>query len=583
MVVKAVRSCFLWEATCANRNLLRACEGKRDCFAVIGAVFRAAFVQEVGVIKYLLLASVAAFCCIIGNKFSRRLGVPTLLIFILLGLMFGAEGLIPVSFDELAPAEKICTAGLVLIIFYGGFGTGWSEAGPVAVKAGLLSSLGTVLTALLTGGFCHLVWGFSLPESLLIGAVLGSTDAASVFSILRSKKLNLRYGTASILEVESGSNDPFASILTVVVLAFLKHGGENVGGIVETAAVQVAGGLASGAVLGLGTAWLMRRVRLDGSETTLMLAVAAMSYALPESFGGNGYLSCYITGILLGNSRIPHKRELVHDLDGISGLTQMIIFFILGLLSFPSQLPRVLTMALPIALFMTFAARPIAVFVLLTPLRCPLRQQALIAWAGLRGAASIVFAIMVLVSGVHLESDLFHIVFAVVLFSIAFQGTLLPFMARRLGMISENEDVMRTFSDYAEDSDVQFVRVSIRPGHAWENLPLRELELPPGLVIAAVQHAGKGLVPDGDTVLRAGDTVIVLGASEAEDAEISGVRLLERELAPGNPWAGKRIADLRLPPAEHILLIRRGGHSLIPNADSVLLAGDVLVLNSGEN
>ena len=289
----------------------------------------------------LLLAAIVIFACVLGNRVSQRFGIPTLLAFILLGMLFGTDGLLRIDFDNYQIAEDVCSAALIGIMFYGGFGTNWQEARPIAVRASLLSSLGVVLTSLLTGLFCRYVLHFSMLEGMLIGAILGSTDAASVFSILRSKRLNLKGGTASLLEVESGSNDPFAYMMTVILLSAMQGEGLSLESILWTAGTQLILGLLFGVLIGkLGTL-LMRRFPFGsgGLDAACLLALALLSYAVPTMLGGNGYLSAYLAGLLLGNADLPGQRRLVHFFDATTGLMQMLIFFLLGLLSFPSRLP----------------------------------------------------------------------------------------------------------------------------------------------------------------------------------------------------------------------------------------------------
>lgn len=526
----------------------------------------------------LLLAAIVIFACVLGNRVSQRFGVPTLLAFILLGMLFGTDGLLRIDFDNYQIAEDVCSAALIGIMFYGGFGTSWQEARPIAVRASLLSSLGVVLTSLLTGLFCRYVLHFSMLEGMLIGAILGSTDAASVFSILRSKRLNLKGGTASLLEVESGSNDPFAYMMTIILLSAMQGEGLSLENILWTAGTQLILGLLFGVVIGkLGTL-LLRRFPFGsgGLDAACLLALALLSYAVPTMLGGNGYLSAYLAGLLLGNADLPGQRGLVHFFDATTGLMQMLIFFLLGLLSFPSRLPQVLPIALPIALFLTFAARPGAVFLLLSPFRCPVRQQLLVSWAGLRGAASIVFAILAVNSPAVVQNDIYHIVFAVVLLSIAFQGTLLPAAARRLDMIGTGEDVMRTFSDYASETEVEFIQLNITPGHPWEGKTLRELALPSGLLCVMILRGEDPLTPRGKTILRVGDSAVLCAASFAGQEE--GITLSEFPLTEGHPWVEKRINNLGLPSHELIVLIRRGAKAFVPNGGTLLKSGDRIVV-----
>ena len=310
----------------------------------------------------------------------------------------------------------------------------------MAVRATILSTLGVLVTAGLTGVFCYFVLHFSYVESFLIGAVIYSTDAESVFSILRVKHLNLRDGTASLLEIESGSNDPMSYLLTIIGISLL--GNSGTGNIPLMIFMQLALGILVGVVVALIGITLLTKTNFipEGLETIFVIAIVIFSFGLAELIGGNSYLSVYLLGILLGNSRIRNKNILIPFFDGVTGLAQILIFFLLGLLAFPHRMPDIMVPALLIALFLTFVARPIAVFGILLPFRCSIQQCLLVSWAGLRGAASIVFAIMVIAGGGDISLDLFHIVFMVALLSVAFQGTLIPKVAEKLNMVDNSAD-----------------------------------------------------------------------------------------------------------------------------------------------
>ncbi len=492
-------------------------------------------------------------------------------------MLFGSDGLFKIPFEDYAVANKICSTALIFIMFYGGAGTRWSAAKPVAVKAILLSSLGTVLTALLVGFFCWFVLKIDFLESFLIGSVICSTDAASVFSILRSKKMNLKYSTASLLELESGSNDPFSYMLTVIVIS-LMQGNQFDGSLVFVIlAKQLIIGTGCGFIIAFASRFLLRTFNfIKGFDNVFLVAVALFAYAFPNVLGGNGYLSAYIAGIVIGNSKIPNKLGVVQFFDGMNGLMQITIFFLLGLLSFPSRLPNVAGTAMLIVLFLTFVARPLAVFVLMTPFRSKLNQQTLVAWVGMRGAASIVFAILAISgAGNYIQIDLFHIVFFIVLFSIFIQGSLLPWLGKKLDMIDDTADVMKTFNDYADEVPVQFIQFRLKAGHPWENKQLSEVTLPPESILTLIQRDGKQILPRGKTQLLADDLMILSGK---KNDEIEGVRLYERELDKDDDWTNKRIMDI--PNCENlIILIKRNGHLVIPKGDTLLKRDDVLVIN----
>lgn len=525
---------------------------------------------------YLLFVAAVIIACVIFNRISSKIGVPMLLAFILLGMCFGSDGLVKISFDNYAFAEQACSIALILIMFYGGFGTKWSHARPVAVKAIVLSSLGTVLTAGLVGLFCWLVLKIAMLESFLIGAVISSTDAASVFSILRSKRLNLKYNTASLLEVESGSNDPFSYMLTVVILSLMNGQGSG-GGVVLMLFEQIVFGVGFGFLIAFLAVQFLKRFRFtaSGFDGIFLVAAAILSYAVPAYFGGNGYLSAYIAGIVLGNSRISNKQALVHFFDGMTGLMQMLLFFLLGLLAEPSQLPAVAPTAFAIALFLTIVARPLAVFGILAPFKSKLNQELLVSWAGMRGAASIVFAIMAVINPAVTDNDIFHIVFFIVLFSILLQGSLIPFASRKLDMTDEESDVMKTFTDYTDEVPVQFLQFTIPAGHPWAERPLSEILLPPDSLLVLVIRNAEKIVPNGGTLLSAGDRLILSGRATER---IDGLRLYEKTIGKGDDWADKTIAQI--PSGDQlVIMIRRGRSVLIPKGKTTVRAGDVLVIN----
>ncbi|MDY3919120.1 MAG: potassium/proton antiporter [Candidatus Limivivens sp.] len=523
----------------------------------------------------LLLCSGIILVCVFASQFSRWFGIPTLLIFMALGMLFGSDGIFKISFSSYQDAERICSVALIFIMFYGGFGTKWDVAKPAAVRAGLLSTVGVVVTAALTGGFCHFVLGFQMAESFLVGAVVSSTDAASVFSILRTQKLSLKDGTASLLELESGSNDPMSYMLTMAGLTLLGQG--EVGGLGVMFFAQMACGIGIGVASALVSVWLLRRIPIlqEGLDAIFIVAMVLLAYALPSLIGGNGYLSVYLMGIILGNSRIDRKKTLVHFFDGITGLAQIVIFFLLGLLSFPHRLPQVAGMAVSITLFLSLAARPAAVFLILLPFRVSIRQCLLVSWAGLRGAASIVFSIMVMASGVALPYDLFHIVFCIALFSVALQGTLLPRVARKLDMVDEKADVSRTFTDYQEEAALTLMRLSVPGGHNWENKRISEIHLPTGSLALMIKRGEETIVPKGNTKILKGDTLILsVPAYQPQENE----KLEEIRITKKHSWCGQAIEELKLP--EHVLiaLIQRGEENIIPRGKTRIEENDTVVL-----
>ena len=376
--------------------------------------------------------------------------------------------------------------------------------------------------------------------------------------------------------MESGSNDPFSYMLTVIVLS-LMTGQAQGSAFAWQVFAQLFFGAAFGVWIALVSQVFLRRFRFasEGFDAIFMVAVALAAYAAPTLLGGNGYLSVYLPGILLGNQPLRSKQALVNFFDGATGLMQMVLFFLLGLLSFPSQLPAVAPTALAVALFLTFLARPIAVTLILGPFRSSLGQILLVSWSGMRGAASIVFSILAVTSPAVTDLDLYHIVFFIVLFSILVQGSLIPLVARKVKMTDGETDVMKTFNDYTDQVPVQFLQCTLTPGHPWAGKAIRDLDLPPACLLVLVTRQGEKLVPNGATVLEPGDQLVLSGRA---GGELEGVCLYEKTIKKRDPWLHRPLSDLDTGEGL-IILIRRAGDVVIPQGSTVLQEGDVLLIS----
>ena len=526
----------------------------------------------------LIFTAFIILACVLLNNASFKMGIPMLLAFMLLGILFGNNGLIPLRFDNYEFAENVSTIALIFIMFYGGFGTRWKSAKPVATASALLASLGVVFTAALTGVFCRSVLHWDWLESLLMGAVVGSTDAASVFSILRSRKLGLKNNTAPLLEVESGSNDPFSYMLTILLITLI-NGGGNAGEFIWMLIKQLAFGAGFGVLIAWLTTKLLRRMSFStsGFDSLFMLAVALFSYAIPSSIGGNGYLSAYLAGIIIGNADFPGKKNLVGFFDGLTGLMQVIIFFMLGLLAHPDQMHKVIVPALAIFMFMLIVARPVTVGLILGPFRkFGFKQQLYIALGGLRGAASIVFAIIAVVACPNLEHDILNVVFCIVLLSIALQGSLLPWAAKKLDMVDKEADVMKTFNDFSEETDLYFSEIVVGKDNPWLNLQIKDIVKPRNMLFCLVIHAdGSSTVPNGDTVLVEDDRIIMCTKAFRSEKTL---KLIEHTVEKDSKHAGKPLRDYDTG-KNQVVLIKRKDDNIIPNGDTVILPGDILFLN----
>lgn len=530
----------------------------------------------------ILLCGLVILVCILLTPLMERLPVPPLLVFLGLGMLFGENGPLHIPFNDYELVSSVCMVCLVFIMFYGGFGTSLRAAKPVIVPAFVLSFAGVCITAAGTALVSHLVLSLSWRESFLVGAVISSTDAASVFNVLRSRKLALKDHTDSLLELESGSNDPMSYILTITAISLLA--GEEVS-VPLLLAKQILFGVVIGLVLGGWSARFLQRRYLSGiqSRTVFLFAVMLLAYAVPGLLGGNGYLSVYLCGIRIGNASLSKKKYLVHFFDVTADVAQMMIFFLLGFLVTPIELPKVFVPALVVMGFLTFVIRPAAVTALLLPFR-PSRGQVLVtSFAGLRGAASIVFAIEAVVSAVTLPFDLYNLVFVIVLLSLLFQGTLLPFVADRAGMTDRAEDVSRTFTDYEEGSDIVFIRLDISREDGFCGKTLGEICLPRELSVSVVVRNGTLLVPSGNTLLLEGDFLVLTARQLQADADVdsglpaSSVQLSETVVEKSSPMAHRTLRELEDERFGRIVLVRRGEAALIPDGNLELLPGDLLV------
>ena len=466
--------------------------------------------------ELMIISGLVLIICITSTKVLYKFGVPMLFIFIVLGMLFGSDGLVGIYFDNFELTKQLCSLALVFIMFYGGFGTKWKLAKPVATPSILMSSLGVIITAGLTGLFCHLVVKTSMLEGLLIGTIVASTDAASVFAVLRAQKLNLKGSLAAFLEVESGSNDPIAYMSTLIILSMMENGGAlSLSIVVPLVIKQILFGLVIGLLLAKVTVFILRHANfeIEGFYAILVTAVAILSYSLSEFLGGNGYLSVYITGIIIGNSKIPKKKSMFHFFDGISWIMQIGLFFILGLLSFPSKIPYVTGTAISISLFMIFIARPLATFLILSPFKFTVKEKLLISWVGLRGAASVVFAIFAVTYGVNIENDIFHIIFFIALFSVVIQGTLIPTLANKLDLVNNEEEgsVLKTFTDYTEEINSELLEFTITEESNLKNKMIMDANIPEEILIVMIKRGNQVLVPKGSVLIKEGDKLVLSG------------------------------------------------------------------------
>lgn len=524
--------------------------------------------------KAILLIGLIILICILMNKFLDRIPIPSLLIFIGLGICFGENGFFRIRFNDYNAVNIICSICLIFIMFYGGFNTNIKSAKSVLVQSVLLSTIGVLATAIIVAIFSHIILGVKWIESFLIGGVISSTDAATTFNILKANKLALKYNSDSMLEVESGSNDPMSYMLTTVFIALMSGDEISIGLMLVK---QITFGVVFGVLIGIAAVWLMNRTILHSQEarTVFLFAIMLLAFAVPSVFGGNGYLSVYLCGIWIGNNKLTQKRYLVHFFNVITDIAQVIIFFLLGLLVTPMELPSVIIPAFCIMIFLTIIARPIVISGILAPFKSNLRQIGLVSWAGLRGAASIVFAISVVLSGVKTQYNLYNLVFCIVLLSVLIQGSFLPKLSEKLLMIDKSRDIEKTFNDYQEESDVQFIKLHLDSNHSWCNSTLSQITLPSELLVVMIVRNNDTIIPSGDTVLKSGD-LLVFAAKEFEGRE--NLLLCEHIVEKNGKFANLYLSQLNLPSNRLVVLIKRGTETIIPTGNILIKPNDVLVI-----
>lgn len=486
----------------------------------------------------LFVVAVLLGASVLISKASERFGVPTMLIFLAVGMLAGSEGVGGIYFDNPRLAQAAGTVALVYILFAGGLETRWAAVRPVWRSGLSLATLGVLITAVSVGVFASLALDFTALEGLLLGSIVASTDAAAVFAILKSKSVRLKGALRPLLELESGSNDPMAVFLTVGTLGLILSASRSPLGLLPAFALQMALGFGVGAGFGWLMKTLLNRVALgyEGLYPVLTLAMVLLAYAGTALLGGNGFLGVYVAGIFLGNANFIHKRSLVQFHDGLAWLMQIGMFLTLGLLVFPSQLVAVVGAGVAVASFLIFVARPVAVFLCLWGRRYSPREKSLVAWVGLRGAVPIVLATFPLVAGLPKSEMIFNVVFFVVLTSGLVQGMTIPWMARRLGLEAPAEDPRRVplRLDVPLEGGTRLEDFILPYGSPWEGKSLVALNLPKDSLIALIGRGDRFLVPDGGTTLEAGDVLWVL----VSETSLPGVRDILTETQTGLPTTG---------------------------------------------
>ena len=476
---------------------------------------------HLGTGNLLFLVSLMLLIAILISRLGVKYGVPGMLLFLVIGMLAGPDGFgIEVGNHELA--EFICHLGMTIILLSGGLETSLKETRPVMKRGILLSTAGLAVTVLATGLFIFYVLGnrvggagATLLGCFLIAAILSSTDSPSVFSILRSKRLYLREDLDQTLELESGSNDPMAYSLTLILIKIITDFSVEPGWMTLLVfVVQIVAGIGVGFGVGFGARWLIRRVHLQSGPlySILILTLALLANGLASLVGGNGLLALYVAAILIGNMKdLPFKRDISKFSESITWLAQLLMFLLLGLLARPSHMPAVLGPALLIGVFLIFVGRPLGVFFSLLPFRkLSLRARMYVAWAGMKGAGPILFAMSALLSNVEGGVDIFNIVFVIALMSLLVQGMTLVPAARKLDLCVEADPEVESFGMEIPE-EMGLLRDHIVSEEDLLRGPtLRDLHLPHGIRVVMVRREEKFIVPHGSLELKPGDRLVIL-------------------------------------------------------------------------
>lgn len=463
---------------------------------------------------FVLLGGALLAAGVLVAGFAARARVPGLLLFLALGMLLGDDGLAVVSFSDPTVAQNAAVLALVVILFEGGISTKPGDIRRAALPGGLLATVGVLVTAAVTAGGVLVLLDTDVVTALLIGAVVASTDAAAVFSVLRRTPLPPRL--TSILEFESGANDPLAIVLTLGVLE-LWAGAADGTALALFVSVQLLGGLVAGAAVGTVGAAALRRVSL-GSDTmysVLALALASLSYGVAATFGASGFLAVYVTGLVIGARVSRHRRSIRTFHEALANTAEIGLFLMLGLLVFPSQLAPVTGPALAVTAVLVFLARPIAVLACLAPTRERWREMVLTSWAGLRGAVPIVLATLPLTAGYPQGGLIFNVVFFVVIVSTALQGSTVGWLTRRLGLHRDASPLAPIAEALpVDEAGIDLIEVAVSAQLPICGQQLSERPLPGGALVTAVMRNHRVIVPDGDTQFDDGDLVLVAVARD---------------------------------------------------------------------
>lgn len=479
---------------------------------------------------FLLIGSLLLVVSIFVSKLSFKFGVPTLLLFLIVGMVFGSDG-VGIEFSNVKYAQAIGIVAMSIILFSGGMDTKFSDIKPVILPGMVLSTLGVVLTAIITGLFIFVLSKsaiisitFSLPVSILIASTAASTDSASVFSILRGQNIGLKNNLRPMLELESGSNDPVAYIMTITMIGAVTSGDGLSWSLVANFIIQLLVGALFGYLFGKLGVFVINKINLHNTSLypILVLCLIFITYPATYFLNGNGYLAVYIAGMVVGNHPLVKKLETTTFLDGLTWLFQIIMFLVLGLLVNPRELITIAPFAILVAIFMIVFSRPLTVLLSLLPFKnVDFKSKMFISWVGLRGAVPILFATYPVISDVPNSHVIFNIVFFITIVSLIVQGTTIPFMAKKLDLDQEMEKVGNDFGIvFPEEIDSKLWDVEITENMLLNGHRLMDMQLPKGILVIMIKREERYIIPNGDAEILVGDKLLLVSAPEHDEPHV---------------------------------------------------------------
>lgn len=476
----------------------------------------------------MLIGSVLLLLSILASKTSGKLGVPSLIIFLIIGMLAGSDGIGGIKFDDPQFAQSLGTIALIFILFSGGLETKWESVKPVLWQGLLLSTAGVLITTFAVGAFISYITDFTLMEGLLIGAIVSCTDAAAVFSILRSKNIGLKGNLRPLLELESGSNDPMAYFLTIgITFLLVNKETSSFLSLVPLFFQNMAIGGLVGFGMGKAMPWILNRIKLDydGLYHVLLISLMLFTYSVADFFHGNGFLAVYLSALMLGNQNFIHKKSIMKHYDGQAWLMQIVMFLTLGLLVFPKQMIPLIGSGVLIALFLMFVARPLAVFLCLSFFKMKNRERLFISWVGLRGAVPIVFATYPLIQGVEKAGMIFHIVFFIVFTSVVLQGTTISLVAKWLFLFKpvKFKPKYPLEQELSDTQKSELFELQITSGSRAIGKQILELRLPKSSIIVLINRGGKYISPNGTTVIEKDDKLQIMTDNKNEIESIKNL------------------------------------------------------------